>query len=97
MFSDKTKFKIIKKDLTVTRLKTVQKYLNNLCKSNEITEGEKKQIRQMSAQLECAYGLPKIHKVFANIPKFGPIIDTTNIPYYKTRLYVIIVTAVHYK
>ena len=38
----------------------------------------------MSAQLSRTYGLPKIHKVFANIPKFCPIIDTTNTPYYKT-------------
>ena len=37
----------------------------------------------MSAQLGGANGLPNIHKVFANIPKFRPIIDTTNTPCYK--------------
>lgn len=36
-FSDKMKFKIIKNDLTLTRLKTVQNYSNNSCKPNEIT------------------------------------------------------------
>ena len=41
LFSDKTKFKIIKNDPTLIRLKTVQNYLNNLCKRNEITEPEK--------------------------------------------------------
>ena len=89
-FPDKTKFKIIKNDPTLTRLKTVQNYLNNLCNRNEITEAEKKQMRPMSAQLGRAHGLPKIHKVFANIPKFRPIIDTTKIdtPYCKIGQYL---------
>ena len=42
----------------------------------------------MSAQLGGANELPKIHKVFANIPKFRPIIDTTNTPCYKIRQYL---------
>ena len=88
LFSDKTKFKIIKKDPTLTRLKTVQNYLNNLCKGNEIIEAEKKQMRPMSAQLGRAHGVPKIHKVFANIPKFHPIIDQ----YQNWSISVIIVT-----
>ena len=87
LFSDKTRFKIIKNDRTLTRLKTGQNYLNNLCKCNEITEAEKKQMRPMSAQLGSAHGLPEIHKVFANIPIFRPIIDTTNTPYYKIGQY----------
>ena len=64
LFSDKTKFKIIKNDPTLIRLKTVQRYLNNLCKRNEITEAEKKQMWPLSAQPGCAPGLPKIHKGF---------------------------------
>ena len=67
----------------MTTLKLVHSYLNNLCKRNEITEAEKKLMRPMSAQLGCAHGLPKIHKAFTNIRKFSPIIDTTNMPYYK--------------
>ena len=42
----------------------------------------------MSAQLGRAYGLPKIHKLFANIPKFCPNIDTNNTPYYKIGQYL---------
>ena len=42
----------------------------------------------MSAWLGRAHGLSKIHKVFANITKFCPIIDTTNTPYYKTGQYL---------
>ena len=56
LFSDKMKFKIIKNVPTLTRLKTVQNYLNNLCKYNEITETEKKQMRPISAQIGCAHG-----------------------------------------
>ena len=86
LFSDK--IEIIKNDPTLTTLKTVQNYLNNLCKRNEITEAEKKQMTPMSVQLGRTHGLPKIHKVFANIPNFCPIIDTTNTPYYKTGQYL---------
>ena len=42
----------------------------------------------MSAQLGCTRGLPKIHKVFTNIPKFCPIIDMTNMSYYKVGQYL---------
>ena len=45
-------------------------------------------MRTISAQLGRAHGLPKIHNVFANIPKFRPIIDTTNTPYYKIVQYL---------
>ena len=86
LFSDK--IEIIKNDPTLTTLKTVQNYLNNLCKRNEITEAEKKQMTPMSVQLGRTHGLPKIHKVFANIPYFCPIIDTTNTPYYKIGQYL---------
>ena len=86
LFSDK--IEIIKNDPTLTTLKTVQNYLSNLCKRNEITEAEKKQMTPMSVQLGRTHGLPKIHKVFANIPNFCPIIDTTNTPYYKIGQYL---------
>ena len=62
LFSDKTKFKIIKNHPTLTRLKIVCNCLNNLCKRNEITEAEKKYMRLMSAQLGRAHGLPKMHR-----------------------------------
>ena len=67
---------------------TVLNYLNNLCERNEIAEAEKKQMRPNSAQLGRAHSLPKIHKVFTNIPKFRPIIDTTNTPYSKIGQYL---------
>ena len=82
------KIEIIKNDPTLTKLKTVHNYLNSLCKRNEITEAEKKQMTAMSVQLGRTHGLPKIHKAFANIPNFRPNIDTTNTPYYKIGQYL---------
>ena len=35
------------------------------------------------AHIGRAYGLPKTHKTFTNVPPFGPIIDTSNTPHHK--------------
>ena len=45
-------------------------------------------MRPMSAKFDRTHGLPTIHKVFTNIPKFRPIIDITNTPYSKTGQYL---------
>ena len=82
IFKDASKFKKIEKDLTITRLTTVQNYLKTLCKRGKITESEKKAMQPKFAQIARAHGLPKTHKPFGHLPKFGPIIDTTNTPYY---------------
>ena len=66
----------------ITRLTTVQSFLKTLCKRGEITESEKKAVRPKFAQIAQAHGLPKTHKLFEHLPKFRPIIDTTNTPYY---------------
>ena len=44
LFSDRAKFKLIRKDPTLTQLKTVQNYVNAMFKRNEISEEEKKQL-----------------------------------------------------
>ena len=36
----------------------------------------------MAVQLGLADELPKMHKAYANLPAFWPIIDTTSTPYY---------------
>ena len=82
IFDDTSKFKKIEKDPTITRLKTVQNYLKTLCQRGEITESEKKAMRPKFAQIARAHGLPKTHKPYERLPKFRPIIDTTNTPYY---------------
>ena len=82
LFSDCSKFKVIQKDPTLTRLKTTQNYVNTMFKGNEISEEEKKKLRSMAAKLGHAHGLPKMHKAYANLPSFRPIIDTTSTPYY---------------
>ena len=81
MFFDRSKFKVIQKDPTLTQLKTGQNNVNTMFKRNEISEEEKKKLRPMAAQLGRAHGLPKTHKAYANLPSFRPIIDTTSTPY----------------
>ena len=41
-----------------------------------------------SAKLARAHGLPKIHKVFKNIPSFRPIVDTTSATHYSVARYL---------
>ena len=45
-------------------------------------------IRPKSAKLARAHGLPKIHKLFENIPSFRPIIDTTGTTHYSFGKYL---------
>ena len=39
-------------------------------------------MRHKSAQITRAHGLPKTHKHYERLPKFRPIIDVINTPYY---------------
>ena len=48
----------------------------------KLTNLTKKAKRPKSAQIARANGLPKTHKHYERLPKFRPIIDTTNTPYY---------------
>ena len=45
-------------------------------------------IRPKSAKLARAHGLPKIHKLFKNIPSFRPIIDRTCTMHYSVGKYL---------
>ena len=82
LFSDRKRFRIIKEDLTPTRLSSVQRYLKALLKRNEIDEATYQYLRPQVAKPARAHGLPKIHKSFNKIPKFRPIIDTTGTTHY---------------
>ena len=84
LFSNKMKFKFIKNGTILSRLKTVRNYLNDLQERKEITEAKKKKAEVTKVS---AFGLSKTHKVFANIPKFRSIIDTTNTPHCKIGQY----------
>ena len=74
--------KRLKKILPLQFLTTIQNYLKTICKRGEITESEKKAMRPKFAQIAPVHGLPETHKSFEHLPKFRPIIDTTNTPYY---------------
>ena len=87
-FSDESKFCKINRDPTLTRMHSLQRYLNSLYNKGEISEEEKKSMRPMAAQQGRAHGLPKMHKEFDAIPKFRSIIDTTGTPYYDVGKYL---------
>ena len=82
LFNDPTKFKRISHYLTSFRLSTLQAHLRKLLNRGEISECDHKHLRPTFAHFGRAHGLPKTHKTFQSIPKFRPIIDTTNAPHF---------------
>ena len=84
IFSDASKFKKIDtgNDMILTRLGTVQRYLNKLHNRKEISAEDKYCMRPLAANPARAHGLPKIHKKYTGIPQFRPIIDTKGTPDY---------------
>ena len=54
----------------------------------EINETEYKQLRPKHANAARAYGLPKTHKEFEQLPKFRPIIDTTGTTHHNVGKYL---------
>ena len=67
---------------TPSRLISVQRYLKKLNKRGKLGNDKYDKIRPKSAKLARAHGLPKIHKLFKNIPSFCPIIGTTGTTHY---------------
>ena len=84
LFSDHSKIKVVKEVPTLTRLRTVQNYVNTMFKRNEISEDQKKQLRPMTLQPGRSNRLPKTQKVYTNLQLFRLIIGTTSTPYYNT-------------
>ena len=84
----KQKFKQILENPTPSRLTSTQRFLKKLNKKGELTNDTYDKILPKSAKLARAYGLPKIHKVFANIPSFRPILDATGTTYYSVGKYL---------
>ena len=82
LFTNKTKFKQLDSDPTITRLSSLESYLRKLKNINEITETQFKVMRPQTACTAKAPGLPKIHKHFNNLASFRPIIDTTGSAHY---------------
>jgi hypothetical protein len=88
LFDNPQKFKRISNDLTSTRLSTLQSYLCTLLNRSEINETEYTLLRPTHAHFARAHGLPKTHKQFDTLPKFRPIIDTTNTPHYNVGKFI---------
>ena len=82
LFTDSSKFKKVLSDPTPPRPLLLQKYLSTLLKRSEITQNEYNALRPKATHFGRVHGLPKIHKAFSFLPKFRPITDTVNAPYY---------------
>ena len=88
LFQDKLKFKQILEDPNPSSLTSVQRYLKKFNKRSELRNDTYDKIQPISAKLARAHGLPKIHKLFKNIPLFRPIIDTTGTTHYSVGKYL---------
>ena len=77
IFADKTKFKIVETDNTISRVENLKRYLNTMLSRSEITGEEKKEMRMKEANRARASGLPKTHKSYDRMLPFRPIVDTT--------------------
>ena len=82
LFTNKTKFKQLDSDPTVTRLSSLESYLRKLKNINETTETQFKLMRPQNDCTAKGTGLPKIHKHFNNLASFRPIIYTTGSAHY---------------
>ena len=88
MFSGRTKFRKINEDPTFRRLSSIQQFLRQLKECKELSGDRYQRIRLQNGWLARAYGLPKIHKEFVNLPKFRPITDTTGNVHYHVVKYL---------
>ena len=88
LFSDRRKFKPIRKDPTHNRLNSIQRYLRTLVNRGELDKDTYKKIRPQNAKPARAHGLPKIHKAYDRLPKFRPITDTTGTTHYSVGKYI---------
>jgi len=83
--SKNSKFKKLKRDMTVTRERNLQNRIRDLRKNNEINEEIFKQIMPKGSKAGVLYGLPKIHKDGAPI---RPIISAVGTYNYKLAKYL---------
>ena len=81
LFVDKSKFKCLHKEPTITKFNSLLNYPYILNKHGQINYEQKKQTRPATAQIGRAHGFPKTYQQYTNLPKFRPITDTTNTPY----------------
>ena len=72
----------------MTQLSTLKTYLRSLFKLDELTDQRYKKLRPPNEKVTRAHALPKIHKTFALLPKFRPIVDTTSTCYYNVGSYL---------
>ena len=84
-FSDRKKFSLVEQDPTNNRLTSVQSYIRDIHKRDEINKTVYKEIYPKIAR---AYRTAKIHKKFEKLPPFLPIIDTIGSTHYSVGLFI---------
>ena len=75
-------------DPTLTRLTSLQRYLKQLNKREELPDAVYNNNRPKHAKIAGANGLPRVHKAFDDTPPFCPIIDTIGITHSSIRKYL---------
>ena len=73
---EKLKFKQTDEGATPTILATLQRYLKQLNKRDELDDDAFNKIRPQSARIARVHRLPKMHRHFDNNPPFQSIVDT---------------------
>ena len=76
ILSDETKFKVLEKDPTITRETSLQNKLRPLKKKGFLSEANYEKIYPTGSVPARIYGLPKIHKKYATVPSFRPIVSS---------------------
>ena len=66
LFSDKSKFRLIDEDPTLTQLSSLQRYLRTLFNRDEISEDQLKKLRPENAIVVRAQALLKIYKSYTH-------------------------------
>ena len=85
---EKLKFKQIVEGATPTKLATLQRYLKQLNKRDQLDDDAFKKIRPQSARIARVHRLPKMHRHFDNNPPFQSIVDTTGTTHYSVGKYL---------
>ena len=85
LFGDRKKLQVLGHNPTLTNFAKIRNYIQTIYKGSEVNETEIREMRPKAVQVGRAQSSPRIHKRYTDLPRFRPIIDTTNTPHYNVR------------
>ncbi|XP_039189356.1 uncharacterized protein LOC120303718 [Crotalus tigris] len=94
LLNDRTAYRIVEKDPSVTLRNKINKLLNNLKRSKKIRDDTLKKIRPRDTALARFYGLPKIHKEGTPLRPIVSFIGAPTSGLAKTMVVVVVVVEV---